>query len=349
MKQPMLGTARRSRALLSCGRIGTGVLLSLWSGSAVVGAAETVNQRYTWNVVAEARGVSPYAEVPSEQPGGGPFVRAELESTNQVNPSTAFGALGYPSHLGQEGAVGVKSKPGDVYASSGPNSSFGKAARFAPFGAAGPYVAAEAPDPLTAQGEGAFRGVEPEDVKADGGYSVAKTFFSEELNALVGEATTHVFGIKLNDKLQMDAFESWVRMTFRPDAEPTLDYRLALTGVHTGNAEAMGWSNQSQSSGSHHESNNDVVISGKGVGIGKAAEEFARQMSEHSEIASLMKGGLFIHEPRATKDGEYFRLAGAALELRSENARQEGQFGQAMGIRFGDSALQGYYLSRQER
>lgn len=146
MKQPMLGTARRSMALRSCGRIGTGVLLSLLSGSAVVGAAETVNQRYTWNVVAEARGVSPYAEVPSEQPGGGPFVRAELESTNQVNPSTAFGALGYPSHLGQEGAVGVKSKPGDVYASSGPNSSFGKAAGFAPFGAAGPYVAAEAPD-----------------------------------------------------------------------------------------------------------------------------------------------------------------------------------------------------------
>jgi hypothetical protein len=346
MNQTSSRTPKRSRVLQPLCLLGAGLALSLVGGIAVAGAEETSTQQYTWNIVAEARGVSPYAEVPSEAPGGGPFVRAELESTNQIDPSAAFGALGYPSQTAQEGAFNIKSKPGDVYASSGGGSSLEKKARFAPFGAAGPYVAVEAPDALTAQGEGAFRVIEPQDVKADSGYSLAKTSFSKEVNAMVAESTTHAFGIKVGDTFRVGAFESWVRMTFRPDAEPTVDYRLALTGVHSGNTEAMGWSNQSESSGPSADSNNDIVISGKGIGAGKVAEDFAKQMSDHAEIPNLMKGGVFIHQPRVAQDGQYFKLAGAALELRYENLPRQGGFGQAMGIRFGDSVAQGYYLSR---
>lgn len=346
MNQMSSRTPKRSRVLQPLGLLGAGLALSLIGGITVAGADETNTPQYTWNIVAEARGVSPYAEVPGEAPGGGPFVRAELESTNQIDPSTAFGALGYPSQTAQEGAFNIRSKPGDVYASSGGGSSLEKSARFAPFGEAGPYVAVEAPDALTAQGEGAFRIIEPQDVKADSGYSLAKTFFSKEVNAMVAESTTHAFGIKVGDRFRVGAFESWVRMTFRPDAEPTVDYRLALTGVHSGPTEAIGWSNQSASSGSSGNSNNDVVISGKGIGAGKVAEDFARQMSDHAEIPNLMKGGVFIHQPRVAQDGPFFTLAGAALELRYDNTPRQGGFGQAMGIRFGDSVVQGYYLSR---
>jgi hypothetical protein len=326
--------------------LGMGLALSLASGTAAAGAQEVNTQQYTWNIVSEARGVSPYAEVPSEQPGGGPFLRAELESTNHIDPSFAFGALGYPSHLAQEGALVLKAKPGDVYASGGDGGPYEKKARFAPFGEAGPYVAVETPDDVTAQGEGAFRVIEPHDVKADGGYSSAKTFFSKELNAMVAEATTHVMGIKVSDKLHIGAFDTWVRMTFRPDAEPTVDYRLALTGVHSGDSEALSWSNRSESSGSYATTNNDVVISGKAIGLGKAAEDFSRKMSEQANIPNLMKGGVFIQKPRVARDGQYYKLAGAALELRSDNAPRQDQFGQATGIRFGDSAVEGYYLGR---
>lgn len=346
MNQTSSRTGPRFRVLQPFGFMGVGLALSLVGGIAVAAADQTSTQQYTWNIMAEARGVSPYAEVPSEAPGGGPFVRAELESTNQIDPSTAFGALGYPSQTAQEGAFNIRSKPGDVYASSGGGSSLEKSARFAPFGEAGPYVAVEAPDALTAQGEGAFRIIEPQDVKADSGYSLAKTFFSKEVDAMVAESTTHAFGIRVGDDLRISAFESWVRMTFRPDAEPTVDYRLSLTGVHSGKTEAMGWSNQSASSGSSGDSNNDIVISGKGIGAGKVAEDFAKQLSDRAEIPNLMKGGVFIHQPRFVQDGPFFKLAGAALELRYDNAPRQGGFGQAMGIRFGDSVAEGYYLSR---
>jgi hypothetical protein len=319
-----------------------GLSIAVLGGVASAGAAETTQPPGTWNIVAEARGVSPYAETPSEQSGGGPFLRAELQSDNQTVPAYAFGALGYPSYLAQEGALVKKDKPGDVNASSSPDSKYGKSARFAPFGDAGPYVAVEAPDDLTAHGDGAFRLIEPGGVKADGGFSETKSYYSAELKAMVAEARTHVMGLNLADKLRIANFESWIRMTIPLDAGPTVDYRLAMTGVTSEKSEAAGWSTRPDSYGA---GNKDVVISGQGLGFGKVAADFADKMNEQSGIPNLMKGGLLIDKPRIGRKGLYYRLAGAAVELRSENAPRQNQFGQVTALRIGDAAAEGYYVS----
>jgi len=319
-----------------------GLSVAVLGGAAGAGAADGEKPAGTWNIVAEARGVSPYAETPSEQSGGGPFLRAELQSDNQTIPAYAFGALGYPSYLAQEGALVAKDKPGDVNASSSADSKYQKSARFAPFGSAGPYVAVETPDDLTAYGDGAFRLVDPGGVKADGGFSETKSYYSAELKAMVAEARTHVMGLNLADKLRIANFESWVRMTIPLDAEPTVDYRLSITGVTSDKSEAAGWSTRPDSYGA---GNKDVVISGQGLGFGKVVGDFADKMNDQSGIPNLMKGGILIAKPRIAKRGLYYRLAGAAIELRSENAPRENQFGQVTALRIGDASTDGYYVS----
>jgi hypothetical protein len=329
-------TAKRTIAMLA-----TGLSAALIAG----GTATAEDTQRTWSVIAEARGVSPYAEVPSEQAGGGPFVRAQVDSTNFTAPAYAFGTLGYPSYLAQEGALVVKDKPGDVNASSSPDSKYTKSERFAPFGTQGPYVAVETPDDLTAQGIGSFRILEAGDMKADGGFSQAKTFYAKELNAMVAEATSHMNGLHVGSNLSVANFDSFVRLTLVPDAEPKVDYRLSLSGISAGGKEAGGWSTRSDAEQSST-TNRDLVISGQGIGIGKIAEDFANKMNGQ-EIPNLMKGGLFINKPRVTEDdGGYFKLEGAALELRSNNTQRKSQFGQAMGIRFGDTALWGLFRTR---
>ena len=310
------------------------VAVSLVGGSGA-GAEQLTRPDGTWNVIAEARGVSPYAETPSEQSGGGPFVRAELESSNQTVPAFAFGALGYPSYEAQEGAIGVKEKPGDVYASSSSDSKYTKSARFAPFGDAGPFVAAEAPDDLTAHADGAFRFSDSPACKADGGFSDARSSYSQELQAMVAEATTHVIGLSV-DKIHIANFESWVRVVFPRDAEPTVDYRLAMTGISSDKTETAGWATRSSSSGA----NKDLVISGQGVGIGQFAESFSNQQAN---IPSVLKGRITIDKPRVSKSGQYYRVAGAAIEARWDNTPRERQFGQVMALRIGDSEVAGYF------
>src|SRR2546427_162915 len=87
-------------------------------GARVSGAAdddrfdELLGAGMSWYAHSEARGLSPYAEIPSEQPGGGPFARVELES-GLGTPAVAFGAMGYPSEVAQEGAIGLKELPGE--------------------------------------------------------------------------------------------------------------------------------------------------------------------------------------------------------------------------------------------
>jgi hypothetical protein len=319
-----------------------GVSASVVGGLVPAGASEPAAPGGTWHVISEAHGVSPYAETPAEEPAGGPFIRTELDSGNQTVPAYAFGALGYPSYLAQEGALVMKDKPGDVNASSSSDSKYAKSARFAPFGEAGPYVAVEAPDDLTAHGQGAFRLVDPNGAKADGGFSEARSYWSDELKAMVAEATTHVMGLNVSDKLRIGNFESWVRMVLPLDAEPKIDYRLSMTDVTSDKAEAAGWSTRPDS---YPAGNRDVVISGQGVGIGKVATDFADKMNEQATIPSLMKGGVLINKPRISKRGHYYRLAGAALELRSENTPRQNQFGQVTAMRIGDATTEGYYLS----
>ena len=314
--------------------LGVGLCAALVAGP-MAGAGELAG---SWSVVAEARGVSPYIQIPSEHPAGGPFIRTELDSTNFTAPAYAFGALGYPSYLAQEGALVVKDKPGDVNASSNESSKYKKAERFAPFGDQGPYVAVDTPDDRTAHGIGSFRFFDAGEIKVDGGFSEARSFYSEELGAMVAEATSHAMGVQGAGNLRIAKFESFVRMTLAPDQEPKVDYRLSMSGVSTGGKEAGGWSSGSDAK----YASSDIVISGQGIGIGKAAQDFAEKMND-SEIPNLMKGGVFINKLRVAESGGYYRLGGAALELRYENTPRKEQFGQVMGIRFGDSALLGQF------
>src|SRR5687767_10064101 len=78
------------------------------------GAAEPTEALFdqaTWQIIAEARGVSPYLEIPRETPGGGPFVHAELDSELTALPAYAMAAFGYPSTIAQEGAIGIREAP----------------------------------------------------------------------------------------------------------------------------------------------------------------------------------------------------------------------------------------------
>lgn len=311
-----------------------GVCLSLAGGIAVAGAEDSSElvERQTWQVIAEARGVSHYTEIPSEQPGGGPFIHTELDPSAQYQ-ALAEGFMGYPSRVVQEGAMGVKQKPSDVYATS--RGAFPKSDQFAPAGDNGPGVKVETPDDLTATGSGAYRMFNAGDASSDASQSTASSYYDKGTNAMVAEAMTHAQGLKLSTAVMVQSFESWIKLTFPADgAEPKVDYRLTLTGIN----DQVDWSNRSDG----YTGNKDVVVTGKGVGVGSFVQDFSTKASEQ-KLGDLMQGGIFVQKPRVSKTGDVWKVAGAALDLRSDNGPRQGTLGQATGIRFGDSAIEGYF------
>ena len=316
-------------------------------GTRVSGAADDdpfddLSARTTWYARTEARGLSPYAEVPSEQPGGGPFTRVELESELTSQPANALSAWGYPSHLAQEGAIGLKELPGEVYASN-PEGKFPKSAKLAPFGDAGPYVEAATPTRVQGNAIATFRAMDQGGVHVDGGFSKSVAGYNADLDAMVSEATTRLSGIDLPGGKHIGNFESWVKLVVPRTGEPKVDYRFALTGVLEGDKSTTEWSNRSAS----YAGNDDLSITGQGIGIGKVVQDFASKMNESGK-AGPFAGSIFVTKPRIDHQGSTYTVAGAGLDMRSDNAPRKGTLGQATGIRFGDVFTQVYFRSTGE-
>jgi len=305
------------------------------SGARVSGAAEDdayddlTAAGLQWYAHSEARGFSPYAEIPSEQPGGGPFARVELDSTLST-PAVAFGAMGYPSEVAQEGAIGLKELPGEVYAAN-PEGKFPKTARFAPFGDSGPYAQVDAPTRVNGEAISTYRALDQAGVHIDGGYSRTASGYNRDLDAMVSEATTRLSGLDLPSGLHIGNFESWVKLIVPRVGEPKVDYRLALTGVLDGDKSATEWSNRSAT----YAGNDDLSVSGQGIGIGKVVQDFAAKMNESAK-GGPFAGSIFVTKPRVDRQGDTYTVAGAGLDMRSDNGPRKGTLGQATGIRFGD-------------
>ncbi len=303
---------------------------------------DDLSARTTWYARTEARGLSPYAEVPSEQPGGGPFTRVELESELASQPANALAAWGYPSHLAQEGAIGLKELPGEVYASN-PEGKFSRSAKLAPFGDAGPYVEAATPTRVQGNAIATFRAMDQGGVHVDGGFSKSVAGYNADLDAMVSEATTRLTGIDLPGGKHIGNFESWVKLVVPRTGEPKVDYRFAITGVLDGDKSTTEWSNRSAA----YAGNNDLSITGQAIGIGKVVQDFASKMNESGK-AGPFAGSVFVTKPRIDHQGSTYTVAGAGLDLRSDNAPRKGTLGQATGIRFGDVLAQVYFRSTGE-
>ncbi len=272
-------------------------------GARMAGAADDdpfddlIGQGMSWYAHSEARGFSPYAEIPSEQPGGGPFTRVELES-GLGTPNVAFGALGYPSEVAQEGAIGVKELPGEVYAAN-PEGKFPKSNKFAPLGDSGPYVQVDTPTRVHGEALATYRAFDQAGVHVDGGYSRTVSAYNADLDAMVSEAATRLSGLDLPGGLHIGNFESWVKLTVPRVGEPKADYRFALTGVLDGEKKSTTeWSNQSAG----YAGNNDLSISGQGVGIGKVVQDFASKMNESGK-AARSRGASSLPSPESATKG----------------------------------------------
>ena len=64
-----------------------------------------------------------------------------------------------------------------------------------------------------------------------------------------------------------------------------------------------------------------------------------------AHLLSLADGpSILIDKPRISRHGLYYRVAGAALELRSDNTARQNQFGQVTALRIGDASTDGYYV-----
>jgi hypothetical protein len=335
------GTDIRSRRpWLSGGATAAAVMMLITCCLTVVGARasgaadddpydQLVRADTSWYAHSEARGLSPYAEIPSEQPGGGPFARVELES-GLGTAAIAFGALGYPSEVAQEGAIGLKELPGEAYAGN-PDGKFPKSNKFAPLGDSGPYIQVDTPTRVHGEALATNRGIDAGGVHVEGGYSRTASAYNADLDAMVSEAATRLSGIDLPTGMHIGNFESWVKLVVPRVGEPKVDYRFAVTGVLDGDKSTTEWSNRSAG----YAGNNDLSISGQGVGIGKVVQDFASKMNESGK-AGPFAGSMFVTKPRVDHQGNTYTVAGAGLDLRSDNGPRKGTLGQATGIRFGD-------------
>ena len=226
--------------------------------------------------------------------------------------------------------MGVKELPGQVYAAN-PEGKFSKSARFAPSGESGPYVQADTPTRVNGEAVATYRALDQGGVHVDGGYSRTQSGYNRDLDAMVSEATTRLSGLDLPSGLHIGNFESWVKLIIPRVGEPKVDYRFAVTGVLDGEKSATEWSNRSAA----YAGNDDLSISGQGIGIGKVVQDFAAKMNESAKSGPFA-GSVSVTKPRVERDGDTYTVAGAGLDMRSDNAPRKGTLGQATGIRFGD-------------
>lgn len=332
------------------GNVGKGVVnilaLALVATTSVVttaGAEETDEVASTYYIVdSYGHPVEPYAELPNEVQQGIPGTNVELQQAPLPIQCEAIAALYEPSVL-VDGVITIVSEgkyknPTKAWAWNPPGNlpSKSEVSTFPN----GPRAFAHCPTNRNGIAEATFGGYKSDQFSVRFTSSETTSVKVPGEDVIVAETTNLAQGIKAGD-LQIGTAFSWLKVEFRPGAEPKVSYRLELTGVHDGKALSGA-------------SKDGIVLAGENLSGGDWIEQFNEGAKSYaSTFEALATYGFRVLEPRFTRDQRsaadrggsvypyYYELSAVDGVLRP-TARRD-QTGHGFGMRVAVSRIAGTF------
>lgn len=323
----MLGVAKRI-----IGVAGVALLASL----ALVPASVAEELDGHWLIDGYGHPVEPYVQIPGEFRAGVPATQAGIEGAAPLR-CQAIAYLYDGSILDSVGQIltyNEYNNPTKAWAINPPTARPEKDEKATYPG--GPKGTANCPSATNSEADSTLGPLVSQGLSIEGGSSRTTTIKSENDPLIVSESINRVTGVKVGD-LSIASVLSWMKVEFRPSAEPKVSYRIELGGVNDGKSF----------SGANYEG---LVLAGQGVGGGDLAKQFNEQSKANKEaLKALGQYGFSIFAPRVgySAAGRYILEISALDGSFSPTARQGG-IGQTMGIRLGVARVGGRYETNGE-
>lgn len=237
----------------------------------------------------QSRTVETFSRLPLYVTQGAPSSTVTLD--HQSVPVCEVVAGLFDGHTVEEyielGAGGTYNNPTKVKAGQGRQELPEKAE----FGTApGPTAQAACPTATSGTGQAAVAGIMSDQLTVAAASTKSTANKADSGDLVVSEAVTNLQGIKLAD-VSIRQLESWLKVEWRPGAEPLISYRLAMTGLFNG-ADAVLLNGE-----------RGIVLQGKDL----AGSEFVKQFNQQSKanekaFEQIGTYGFRILEPSVYQD-----------------------------------------------
>jgi hypothetical protein len=316
------------------GRGFTGMaLVAALAATMLVAPAGAANEEQVLRVDVWGHPFEPYAQIPEEIAAGSPGTWSQLQG-NLPNRCQAIGTL-YDTGgggvtvdaLAYELSDRNYANPSTSFAAN-PETRNTKSAAVSTF-PNGPSTKAECATPTSGVAAATWGRYLSPNFSIEG--SSSDTTNKTIDNLAVTETTNKVFGLKAGP-LSIDTIVSWLKVEYRPSAEPIVSYKIELAGISDGQK-------QTGLSGT------GVALAGQGLAGGDVAKQFNSQVKGgQSGFKTLGKYGLRVLEPRVgySRSQRYiFEIS--ALDGVFGFAARQNQIGEGFGFRLGVSRSAGRF------
>jgi hypothetical protein len=297
---------------------------------APAGAAE---EEAAWKVDVWGHPMEPYAQIPEEIQAGSPGTWSQLEG-DPIPKCESIGTL-YDTGgggvtvdaLAYELSDHKYDNPGTAWAANPPTRHPPKA-EMASF-PGGPAAKAACTDGTTGSSAATWGRYLSDSFSFES--SSSDTTNKVAAGLVVTETTNKVQGVHVGP-MSIGSVLSWLKVEYKPSAEPIVSYRLDITGITDGKS----------TSGASYAG---VTLAGQGIAGKDLAKQFNGQVKGgQSGFKPLGKYGLRVLEPKVgySRSGRYvFEIA--ALDGVLGFAARSGQIGEGFGFRLGVSRSAGRY------
>ena len=318
------------------GRVGNGVagiLAATLVAAMLVAPAGAADEDGAWKVDVWGHPMEPYAQIPEEIQAGSPGTWIQLEGAVPTR-CEAIGTL-YDTGgggvtvdaLAYELSDRQYENPMTAFAAN-PETRNAKKAEKATF-PGGPTAKAACAETTAGTASGTWGRYLSNDFSIES--SSSDTTNKAGDSVVVTETTNKVQGIKVGP-LSIGSVLSWLKVEYKPSAEPLLSYRLDITGITDGKS----------TSGASYAG---ITLAGQGVAGKDLAKQFNGQVkSGQGGFKTLGKYGLRVLEPRVgySRSQRYvFEIS--ALDGVIGFAARQNQIGEGFGFRLGVSRSAGRY------
>lgn len=310
------------------------VLTAALAASMLVAPAGATDSDTIWKVDVWGHPFEPYAQIPEEIQAGSTGTWTQLQGATPTRCET-IGTL-YDSGGGgvtvDQLAYELSDKhyynPTKAWAAN-PETRHPSKAAVTTF-PNGPTATAECTSPTSGTAAGTWGRHLSKDFSIEGSSSDSSNKVVDD-NHIVTEATNKVFGLKVGP-LSIDTVISWLKVEYKPSAEPVISYKIELAGISDGQKQTgLGGTG--------------IALAGQGLMGGDVAKQFNSQAKGgQSAFRTLGKYGLRILEPRVGYSrSQRYVVEISALDGVLGFAARQNQIGEGFGFRLGVSRSAGRY------
>lgn len=316
------------------GRVGNGVaglLAATLAAAMLVAPAGATDEDAAWRVDVWGHPMEPYAGIPEELHTGSPGTWAQLQGAvptrcEVIGTLIDTGGGGVTvDQLAWELSDHQYENPTKAWAAN-PETRNATKHQVATF-PHGPTANAECTSPTSGASDANWGRYLSDSFSFESSSSDTTNKAVEGL--VVTETTNKVQGVKVGP-MSIGSVLSWLKVEYKPSVEPTVSYRIEITGITDGNS----------ASGAGH---SGIILAGQGVAGKDLAEQFNAQVkSGEGTFKTIGKYGLRVLEPRVgfSRSGRYV-VELSALDGWFNVAARENQVGHVAGFRLGVSRSAG--------